>query len=273
MYSRVETITPDIAAEYLKKNYKNRNIRKHVVRKYAADMRNGNWQLSPQGISFYENGDLADGQHRLEAILVANCPVDLYVTYDVPKESTIQDRVALRSTADILRMEGLPSYAASFAGVSLANMLFRIAGRNSMSEGVLIKFIRDNEKLIADALSITGCKVNGSQMTRIAPLSAAAFCALYCGLDKEHLLNFMKVVNSGFYEKPSEQSAIVLRNYLIQSYIGNNSGEKRFCFVVATNAIKDFANELPRQKIYKSNTEPAFWKYVKKDAIDKYLEM
>lgn len=273
MYSRVETITPDIAKEYLKKNYKNRNIRTRVVKKYATDMKNGEWQLSPQGISFYENGDLADGQHRLEGIILANCPIDLYVTYDVPRASTIQDRVALRSTADVLKMDGLSSYAASTSGVSLANMLFRLAGKSSVSEGTLRRFIVDYEKLISDALSISGCKSNGNQLTRISPVSAAVFCALYCDLEKDKILEFMKIVNSGFYEKPCEQSAIVLRNFLIQSYVGNNIAEKKFAFVVATNAIKDFANGIPRQKIYKSNTEPSFWKYVKKKAIDKYIEM
>lgn len=272
MYSKVETITPNVAKEYLSKNYKNRNVRQHIVRKYAADMKNGYWQLTPQGISFYENGDLADGQHRLEAVILANCPVDMLVTYDVPKSCTIQDRGSIRSTADVLRMEGLASYAASHASVSLTNFLFRLAGKKDISEGIVKKFICENEKLICESLSLANAKSNGQQLVRNAPSYTAIFCALYCGLNKEDLANFVQVVNTGFYESNQEQAAIVYRNYLIQSYIGNNDSEKRFAFAVATNAVRDFANGIPRQKIYKTNTEPAFWKYVKKNVIDKYLD-
>lgn len=272
MYSRIETITPEIAREYLLKNNNNRNIRKGVVSKYATDMRNGDWQLSPQGISFYENGYLADGQHRLEAIILANCPVEMFVTYDVPKECTIQDRCAARSTSDVLKMGGLISSAASYAGVAIANFLFRIAGKSSVSEGTLTKFINDYEKYICDALSISNTRVNGTQLARIAPISTAVFCALYCGLQKEDLIHFVKVVNSGFYESANEQSAIVLRNFLIQNYTGDNSAERKYAFAVATNAIRDFAGSVPRKKAYRADVEPAFWKYVKKSVIDKYIE-
>ena len=272
MYSRIETITPEIAADYLSRNNRNRKIRQGVVKRYAADIKNGNWQLSPQGISFYESGNLADGQHRLMAIIEAGIPVDMYVTYDVPEVCTIQDRGAARSTADVLKIDGLASSAASCAGVSLANFIFKQAGKASVSEGILTKFICENEETICDALSIANVKVNGNQLTRIAPVSAAVFCALSCGLSKDDLFHFTKVVNSGFYKTVDEQSAIVLRNFLIQNYTGDNSGERRFAFTVATNAIKDFANGIPRQKIYRQNTEPAFWKFTKKNIVDKYLE-
>ena len=39
-----------------------------------------------------------------------------------------------------------------------------------------------------------------------------------------------------------------------QLFVGNNDSEKRYAFAVATNAVKDFANGIPRQKIYKTNT-------------------
>lgn len=274
MYSRTETITPEIAVEYLKHNKENRKFRPGVAKRYADDMKFGKWQLTPQGISFYENGDLADGQHRLSAIVDSGCTVDMQVTYGVPMECTIQDRGAKRSTGDILHMNGIKSGASTTNGISAVNYLFIAAGNHGLvSDSTIDEFIRDgnNEQLLCDALSICNCKTNKLQLMRKAPIIAAVFCALYCGVPKDGLYKFAEIVNTGFCNNANEQSAIVLRNYMIQDFSNRNTAERRFAFVVTTNAIRDFASQTPRQKIYKSNADPAFLKYVKKNALAKYM--
>lgn len=55
MYSRQETITPEVAAAYLQKSVSNRPIQRMTVKNYARDMLNGKWELNEQGIGFYEN--------------------------------------------------------------------------------------------------------------------------------------------------------------------------------------------------------------------------
>jgi len=49
----------------------NRRISKATVAKYAKAMLRGEWQLTHQGIGFRKDGTLEDGQHRLEAIVLA----------------------------------------------------------------------------------------------------------------------------------------------------------------------------------------------------------
>lgn len=270
MYSRIETITPEIAETYLKKNVKNRRMKPGAIRRYARDMASGKWQLTPQGISFYENGNLADGQNRLEAVKMAGVSVDFYVTYDVPNESTIQDRGVGRSSADVLKMSGINSSASTTNGVALTNMLFWLAGYNKPSEGSLNDFILENEETICSALRAVQRGDGKFKITGKAPITAAAFCALYCGLDFDGLCEFFACVNTGYSSGSEQDAAILLRNYLIQEYTGASGSERKLLFVYATNAIKDFASSRPRRRKYPTNTKPAFWEHTKKCAIEKY---
>ena len=271
MYSRIETITPEIAGLYLKRNENNRRKKPAGIRRYAQDMAAGKWQLSPQGISFYESGKLADGQNRLEAVILANIPVDFYVTYDVPNESTIQDRCIVRSSADILKMSGVNSAASTTNGVALANMLFTLAGYNKPSESSLNDFITENENLICQALSVCNRGEGGNKIANKAPITAAAFCALYCGVDFDGLCDFFGCVNSGYQAGHEQDAAIFLRNYLIQEYTNSSHRERCTAFMYTTNAIRDFAYGKPRRRKYPANTKPVFFDYTKKHAINKYL--
>lgn len=65
----IETVTPKLAEAWLNSNKSNRRMRDGVAEKYADDMKRGRWTACPEPISFYADGDLADGQHRLWAIV------------------------------------------------------------------------------------------------------------------------------------------------------------------------------------------------------------
>lgn len=62
----IEEITPEIAQQYLKNNYKNNRTLKQVsVSQFANDMSEGNFILNPSApIIFSKNGELIDGHHR-----------------------------------------------------------------------------------------------------------------------------------------------------------------------------------------------------------------
>lgn len=71
----LERITPDVAEEYLGKNLRNRSMDRSVVEKFADEMDAGHWVLNGETIVFDTDGNLADGQHRLAAILEHGRPV------------------------------------------------------------------------------------------------------------------------------------------------------------------------------------------------------
>ena len=107
MRSRVQTITPARAAQWLEANTTNRPLSRAVVRSFADAMRRGEWLVTHQGIAFDDNGVLVDGQHRLAAIIEADRPVELTVFTDVAEGSfDVLDIGKRRTAADVLAIEG-----------------------------------------------------------------------------------------------------------------------------------------------------------------------
>lgn len=104
-----EIITPERALDLLVKlaPYQ-RPVRDRKVADYAAAMRRGEWKLNPgDPICIDTNGQTANGQHRLHAVVEAELPQPFYVAYDVePDAYRIMDRGAKRSTADMLHGAG-----------------------------------------------------------------------------------------------------------------------------------------------------------------------
>lgn len=75
----IETITPEKASEYLKKNICNRAMSPTYIKRYAKDMKQGNWTSNGVPIIFDADGILVDGQQRLHAIIEAGIPVEMVV--------------------------------------------------------------------------------------------------------------------------------------------------------------------------------------------------
>lgn len=102
-HTAIETITPSLASSYLEFNSNNRPLRYSHIRSMAYDMKNGDWQVTHQGIAFDSTGRLIDGQHRLHAIIEAGVAIQMSVTRGCSAASfSILDRGANRSTADVL---------------------------------------------------------------------------------------------------------------------------------------------------------------------------
>lgn len=85
MKTQIKTITPEWAAQVLDtRNPNNRKMSERFVERLVRDIKANGWILTHQGIAFDENGDLIDGQHRLEAIRRANKSVSMPVTTGLP---------------------------------------------------------------------------------------------------------------------------------------------------------------------------------------------
>ena len=79
-------ITPELAADWLKANRKNRSLREWGVNSLILDIQNDSWMTTHQGIAFDADGNLIDGQHRLLAIVRAGKPVLAVVSTGWPAE-------------------------------------------------------------------------------------------------------------------------------------------------------------------------------------------
>lgn len=137
-----ELITPAIAREMLTHNPKklNRNLKKRSVRGFVADMVSGNWSPSHQGIAFDINGNLIDGQNRLEAIVLSGVSVPFLICRGVPKRiegvksnvMDVLDRGVSRSISDVLKISHgqyvNPNIVASICAMIPRIMIFHSAG-------------------------------------------------------------------------------------------------------------------------------------------------
>lgn len=104
---RIVIITPELAREWLARNIANRPLARRCVAAFAQDMINHRWMLNGEPIIFSDKGELLDGQHRLEAIILANVPVRMLVVEGVAERAKLTiDSGISKTTADRFRMFG-----------------------------------------------------------------------------------------------------------------------------------------------------------------------
>lgn len=98
-------VTPELAAEWLKRNTRNREKRPKRIAAYARDMAAGRWRRSGEAVKFSPDGTLLDGQNRLYAIIEAGVSVWLMVVRGVdPDAQMVMDSGIGRTASDATAM-------------------------------------------------------------------------------------------------------------------------------------------------------------------------
>ena len=206
MYTSVVLITPAMASEMLSRNMKcNRPVMKSTVHSYARMMRNGNWNLTHQGIAFDENGNLIDGQHRLNAIIEANISVMMNVTYNVHRnqgETFTIDMGRKRTYANIVSMSGISDLVYKNTGTFVSCFCrYKLNLGHQADPAEILDYSErhydDLKKL--DELCINGTHSHGKGEGRYripAIVGAALLAAIYRGEDLDALRMFCGVYRS-----------------------------------------------------------------------------
>lgn len=103
---QIQKITPEEAKEILK-NHNSKNYRKrkpNVINLYTKEITEGRWMFNGDTIRFDSNGELIDGQNRLEAIVKSNIPLEFIVVEGLdPECSQTIDIGYKRSAEDYLK--------------------------------------------------------------------------------------------------------------------------------------------------------------------------
>ena len=105
---RIEAIDKQLAEKYLKKNFNsNRMLKKGTLEDLVRDIKNNNFHLGWDCIAFNEQGELVNGQHRLNAIAIANTTCDFLVLRNVRHDTiTNFDQGNKRSQSDRITVSG-----------------------------------------------------------------------------------------------------------------------------------------------------------------------
>jgi len=153
--SRVERITPDLAAQYLETNTGNRKIKRSAVASYARAMKRGLWELNGEAIVFDADGKLMNGQNRLNACIQAQVPFDTWVTRGVRRTAMpTLDSGVNRSVADFLSIQGQKMATRMAAGARLLMQMSAQTNKmnSKLSNAEVVEFISRHPKLEAAAL-------------------------------------------------------------------------------------------------------------------------
>lgn len=128
-----ETVTPELAEEWLKLNIKNRSLSGVTIAKYKRDMLSGNWRVSADPIRFNKLGQLIDGQHRLRACAESGANFSTLVARNLDLDVVnVIDSGRTRKAADMLALKG---YGKAFLLASAARWLMVIRGGMMSTSG------------------------------------------------------------------------------------------------------------------------------------------
>lgn len=100
------TITPELAKQMLTANVANRDIRWWWVSALSDAIKRGEFEATHQGIAFDDMGRLADGQHRLYAVIESGVSIPMMVSFGLPQSAVkLIDQGIKRTVSDILLVD------------------------------------------------------------------------------------------------------------------------------------------------------------------------
>lgn len=264
-----ETITPEMAQEYLKFNTENyRSINKFRVMSYASDMKNGKWQLNGEAIKFDETGKLIDGQHRLQAIVSAGVPAEMLVIREVPEGTNLYDIGSNRSMGQIAKARGVVS--SSYTQVmAVANWMVSNSNHHGgVGKAVVMQYAEEHAEDIERAVRYVSIGTK-NPVCRKSAVAAAVYCMIRGGMPQSEIGDFFRIANSGLPSGHYDPSpALIFRN-MTQVNNSHSEEEKRLLFSAAISAVRDFIAGKSRQMKYQfsMNTYELLYKVRMMDGI------
>lgn len=226
MHTVVMLIGPDQAVKWLERNTRNRPLDQKHVDYLASEMKAGRWKLTHHGIAFDINDVLQDGQHRLWAIVMSGCTVEMSVTFNT-SEDCIQYVDGGKKRLDHQRMHLSGRYEGGVSKDHLATLRAMLQG---LSDPKTIPFCKEMDLMAqhkpavdfaVEHLVTNRVKGVGSSVTR------AVIARAWYSADLEKLRRFCEVLRTGMRNGGDENPIILLRDYLAGSARCDSIGEFR----------------------------------------------
>ena len=153
-------VTPELAAEWLKHNTRNRLKRPKRIAAYSRDMAAGRWRRSGEAIKFAPDGTLLDGQNRLKAIIDAGVSVVLMVVRGIePEAQMVMDSGIGRTASDATAMRSIKHASTASAAtrwcLTWANggIKHAVSTPNAVTHSEIVEFI-ECDQYIGEAVAL-----------------------------------------------------------------------------------------------------------------------
>ena len=246
-------VTPELAAEWLERhNNSNRRICKPRVDSYVSLIKGHRFVLTHQGIAFYENGDLADGQHRLQAIVEAGMSVWMMVTFGIPIESIHAiDNGRPRSLQNVLTFVGVDLSHRHIASARILWMQYHSQRSETRWNAQSIDS-RDFSEFVKATREPIEFATPASRTRGISHASVVgAIASAWYTQDRDALSRFRHVLCDGTGAMKDEQAAIRLREFLLTTKLTQGGiGARHEVFVRSCTALRAFLEGRSIQKLY-----------------------
>lgn len=246
----IRFVTPEMAKEWLANTKRNnRSLRKGVVEKYVYDIKNNAWTVNSSAIGFDTDGNLTNGQHRLNAIVKADRGIYTLCIFGLPIRSMdTEDVGASRGVNGALQIRGVENANAKKAIVQvIANHVFKTTVVLSVSQ-------YDNFNLrFPGAIDWVWDAFKGAKVQIRAGVRAAFLYAWISGEHRElieSIVSDLKNSFAGTFALAGGSTEVALRSYILD---GSLRDDGDVIFRKVTRAIHSiFVGGKPLTKLQES---------------------
>lgn len=243
----VEKITPRMAETYLEKNTINRPLNRRHVNYLVSEINKGKWQVSTDSIGFNLKGELANGQHRLNAIKIAGVPVECMVTRGLHLDAfNVIDTGKTRGGGDILGANGVMN-ALGKAGIIAFIHGFSIgiyqekAGKRDMSldNQEILDFYLKNKNRVEEAYRAGSEAGKDFKALKLRTLGGMYY--VLTKIDRDAAILFYSKLRTGLGMKSEENPVHVLRTKLNNNFAARakySIVDQLAWFIIAWNAFR-----------------------------------
>jgi hypothetical protein len=246
-------VTPAVAQAWLDLNTTNRKVRTSNFSKLVRDMLGDNWHPTHQGVAFFDDGAIADGQHRLIAITKAQIPQWILVSYGWPRSAANGiDQQARRTVADAATISGKAPWVDDRV-VSLVRSA-TVSGR-SLSVDEIVDTAIAHEPAVRFAREIAR-PFSGTRGLCSSGVSSVLAMAAHHGVPIPTLQRFAEILSTGEILNPNENAAIRARDFCRDAKVSGHGGILNLQKRVAS-ALAAFVAERPL-KILRAPNDVAY---------------
>lgn len=263
-----ETITPEMAAIlFIDHNGNNRGYSIAKIDTYKDAMSRGEWRLNHQGMAFYSDGIIADGQHRCGAIALSGATVEMSIFRDFQKESinTI-DQGKARTAGDALQMKGIldPQWKAAISK-DVEEYIHKLENgvkcKHSVQQQEVL--VIKNDALLSDCIEVGRSVTDTGAPSPITPKEAALFAYMLVrgGWSIGKVAEHLSITISGvapYAQAPSLSLAKLFERSKVSANRGHHlNKDAKMALVCKSIALQHQAQSVAQLKYAKKESLPS----------------
>jgi hypothetical protein len=178
-------LSPGLAALiFIESNKRNRDWKPAKTESYKRQIEGGQWKLNQQGLAFYKDGKLADGQHRSSACALSGKTIRTTVFYGLDKEAVATiDCGSKRNASDTLSLDGIENSKLIEAIVRTANQYeikAKVDGVKKLESNLeVLSVCQSDMDLIQKSIAIGNGSIRGVSQPTLSTSEAAKVTYLF----------------------------------------------------------------------------------------------